>query len=169
MDKTKLKMILTLFICSALFNITACNMPLLDPKPTSFKVFETKISMTPLTIKVDQIRNSQGSTIKYEEGHVYYGKVNNDEQPHGNGKIEFADDEIISYEGNWSKSMPHGKGMLIWANGDIYEGNFKSGAMTGDGIMKFNDGTQHSGEFSKGVLVSGTITNPDGTTQTVEK
>jgi len=145
-------------------------MPLLDPKPTSFKVFETTIYMTPVTIKPDQLRNnSKRATIKYEEGHVYYGKINKDEQPHGEGKIEFADDEILSYEGNWSKSMPHGKGALIWANGDTYEGNFKSGAMTGDGVLKLSDGTEHSGEFTKGVLVSGKITNPDGTTQTVEK
>jgi len=39
----------------------------------------------------------------------------------GEGRFE-NNDTGYSYEGSWAKSLPHGRGTEVYANGDRFEG-----------------------------------------------
>jgi hypothetical protein len=41
---------------------------------------------------------------------------------HGRGKMIYINGDV--YEGNWADNLREGKGKMIYANGDIYEGNW---------------------------------------------
>ncbi len=43
-----------------------------------------------------------------------------------------------------------GKGMYIWANGEIYEGDFLCGKLHGNGIYYLSNGTKHIGRWIHG-------------------
>lgn len=48
------------------------------------------------------------------------------------------------------KRQPHGKGNIVWAEGDSYEGEFKDGRLNGFGTMRWTDGTYQTGEWKNG-------------------
>lgn len=50
---------------------------------------------------------------------------------HGKGRAVGLD----TYEGHFSKGLPHGSGKYTWANGNIYEGELAKGLANGKGIM----------------------------------
>ena len=66
------------------------------------------------------------------------------------GRIFFPNDDI--YEGELTQSMPHGKGIFLFAKGDIYKGDFILGEITGKGTYFFEDKTYYCGDFTKGAF-----------------
>ena len=42
-----------------------------------------------------------------------------------------------TYEGEFKKGLPHGKGTYIWANGNVFKGMFKKGEKEGEGELVF--------------------------------
>ena len=57
----------------------------------------------------------------------------------------------FAYDGEVnSENQPHGYGKIIWANGDTYVGQFKNGQLDGFGEMRWSDGSYQKGEFKNG-------------------
>lgn len=70
--------------------------------------------------------------------------------PCKNGTAEYATDtEMLRYEGCFSEAggQFHGKGRLVWRNGDVYEGDFAQGHRQGSGVYRWADGRQYTGDF----------------------
>lgn len=57
--------------------------------------------------------------------------------PHGKGKIIFEDDS--QYDGEWINGKFHGKGVFIFPCGYEYIGDFKNGEMDGKGILRISE------------------------------
>ena len=60
--------------------------------------------------------------ITYSNG-TYEGETKNGKE-HGKGKLIWADGN--SYDGDFRDGKCHGKGKLIWANGDSYDGEWEN-------------------------------------------
>ena len=93
----------------------------------------------------------------------YYGELNKNDAPHGEGIIFFEDGGEVSgtffngellrgkasrpdgsgYEGEYKDWEPHGFGKLIYPDGSIYEGYWKSDKQHGEGIL-INSGVGYS-------------------------
>jgi len=73
---------------------------------------------------------------------AYAGKLN------GRG-IERSKVHGLTYEGDFSNGMWHGRGVLARASGDVYAGEFWQGAISGLGMMEFADGGEYVGEWSQ--------------------
>ena len=56
------------------------------------------------------------------------------------------------YTGPRRDGVPHGKGKMALADGEVYEGEFVDGAMTGRGVLLMGDGSRYEGEFRNGLL-----------------
>jgi hypothetical protein len=54
-----------------------------------------------------------------------------------------------TYDGQiWpEKNKPHGNGMMIWNNGDVYHGKWQYGKMSGWGTMTWHNGTSYTGNW----------------------
>lgn len=59
------------------------------------------------------------------------------EKLNGEGKIIWS---CSRYEGEIVNGVPHGKGKIIWNDGDIYEGNFVKGEKRGKGRYTYANG-----------------------------
>lgn len=59
---------------------------------------------------------------------------------HGQGYAQGTD----TYNGQFRKGLPDGKGTYTWANGDIYEGEWHAGYRDGFGTFTFSTGTKDS-------------------------
>jgi len=55
------------------------------------------------------------------------------------------------YDGAFNEGRFHGKGKLVWRNGDMYEGEFKEGLMHGKGKHILPELLVYEGEFSEGL------------------
>ena len=66
---------------------------------------------------------------------------------HGRGEIVYENGEI--YNGEWFSGIKHGIGEYSWPDGNSYQGEFKLNMMWGDGKMGFSDGTCIEGRFWK--------------------
>ena len=74
----------------------------------------------------------------YENGDVYEGFVDDENQPQGYGVMNYT--EGIIFEGEWN----HGKtisGKMTFPDGVVYEGGFKDDLRNGRGIVKLADNT----------------------------
>jgi hypothetical protein len=54
------------------------------------------------------------------------------------------------YTGTFQDSVPHGKGVFEYANGDRYEGYCENGKYHGDGVLHFSNGGEYKGQFKDG-------------------
>ena len=66
--------------------------------------------------------NGQG-TIDYD-GDVFTGQLDGDGGRHGKGTMVYANGD--KYEGEWYCHEKNGKGTMVYANGDKYEGDWQS-------------------------------------------
>ena len=91
---------------------------------------------------------------------IYQGQFEND-MPTGkypmdgieqtrNFEVYSLESQNISYIGEILENNPHGFGMLVWGNGDIWMGNFKNGEQKGIGLY-----LQHDGEWETLNFVDG--------------
>lgn len=62
----------------------------------------------------------------------------------GNGSLELDD---ATYTGDLLSGEMHGKGKLVFKNGDVYEGDFVSGYMDGKGTYVWPNGDKYVGDF----------------------
>jgi len=91
---------------------------------------------------------------------TYTGSILNGVK-HGKGKVVWSDGDI--YEGDWVNGNEHGKGKMVWANGDIYEGDWVDGNPTGKGKSIYVSGKIYEGDFVEGNPVGkGKLTTADG-------
>ena len=74
----------------------------------------------------------------YENGDVYEGNINSDNEPHGYGVINYADDTL--FQGEWSNGKIT-SGKMTFPDGVTYEGEFKDDLRNGKGIVKLADNT----------------------------
>lgn len=51
------------------------------------------------------------------------------------------------YEGSHIEGVPHGRGRLVYANGDVYEGECVRGAAQGNGTQILSDGSTYHGRW----------------------
>ena len=51
------------------------------------------------------------------------------------------------YKGEMASGKPHGKGNVVFENGNAYEGNFVKGKRHGFGTYTFSDGEKYEGEW----------------------
>ena len=69
----------------------------------------------------------------------------------------------IRYDGEYRDGKRHGRGTMIWANGDRYAGEYRDGKAQGRGTMTWTDGTRYQGEYRDGRLHGrGTMTWANG-------
>ena len=68
-----------------------------------------------------------------------------DGRPHGRGVVVFANGG--RYEGDFKDGKPHGRGVLEVASGRRYEGDFRAGLMHGRGVVVFANGLRYEGDF----------------------
>ena len=59
-----------------------------------------------------------------------------------------------SYEGDFVKGRPDGKGIYVWEDGSRLEGSFKGGKAHGTGIYLSAKGVRYEGQFVNGKLES---------------
>lgn len=70
--------------------------------------------------------------------------------PHGNGMMTYADGSI--YTGDWQSGKKVGRGKLTQPNGQINEGEFSNDVQTGSGTQSSPDGFLYTGSFSQGTF-----------------
>ena len=56
----------------------------------------------------------------------------------------------VYYKGTVHNNLPHGKGHLIYSNGNVYTGSFFEGRRDGHGSMTYRNGDNYTGNWSKG-------------------
>ncbi len=87
-------------------------------------------------------------TISYYGG-TYVGKIKN-EMPHGYGILTWANGS--NYKGEWLDGTKTGFGILTSSNGDTYTGEFLNDDFHGygKGIKTYDNGDKYEGEFLDG-------------------
>ena len=86
-------------------------------------------------------------TVNYNDGIRYHGPTRNG-LPHGRGIMTWANGN--RYEGDWVNGRRTGRGVYTWAGGDRYEGDFVDGERTGRGVYTWADGDRYEGDFVDG-------------------
>jgi len=62
-------------------------------------------------------------SIKYKNGNVYGGKIDNN-KPHGKGVMTNAKGKMI-YAGEFQHGKPDGNGLITFADGEWYDGKWQ--------------------------------------------
>ena len=83
--------------------------------------------------------------VEMENGAIYIGEWNNDNQRHGSG-IQIWNDGS-KYDGEWRNDKANGNGRLIHADGDVYEGKWKDDKAHGFGVYTHTDGARYEGNW----------------------
>lgn len=92
-------------------------------------------------------------TVGRFQTHVYEGLVDEQQQPHGKGKLTVGN---TVFEGEFLHGKMHGFGRLVRAYGDEYEGEFRDNLYHGKGVLisKEHYGLlvqRYEGQFEKGM------------------
>merc|ERR1712194_271910 len=91
--------------------------------------------------------NKWGQGIySWEDGTRYTGEFEDDVI---SGQGVFVDAEGV-YEGQFLRSLQHGRGVYKYAGGMVYMGQFLEGERHGRGKMIWPDGSEYDGEWSHG-------------------
>jgi hypothetical protein len=77
-----------------------------------------------------------------------------DNQPHGQGKITYADNTV--YGGEWWRGLPHGQGYMRWPNGSRFTGSWTNGKPNGAGTLRMEDSyNEYTGIWINGCFHQG--------------
>ena len=83
----------------------------------------------------------------------------------GEGRLvrRFASGTVSEYEGQMRDGKIHGRGTIIYADGNRYEGAWQDGRAHGRGIYTWSDGSRYEGEWRDAEMHGrGTYTSADG-------
>lgn len=93
-------------------------------------------------------------TIKFPNGDLYIGDIDHLSYiPKswgtltGRGMYLWANGDL--YEGSFVEGKPHGKGTFRYSNGGVYSGFFKNGKYHGRGKMQYSNGDVYEGDWKK--------------------
>ena len=76
------------------------------------------------------------------------GEKNKAGEPHGHGIMVYANGNM--YDGQWANGARHGEGTCKYATGDVYEGQWKDSNKHGKGVYKYASGSKYVGQFQNG-------------------
>ncbi len=98
------------------------------------------------TIYEGDIKNmkKEGKGIEKNKFYTYLGSFN-DDLKHGKGKIMYEEGD--SYEGDFLNDKLTGYGKYKWEDNNTYEGEFLDGNMHGKGLYKWADGNEYEGQY----------------------
>ena len=117
------------------------------------------IYSSPSTLPDDLLR--RGPVMITENGSVYAGEWNLQNERHGRGSQMWKDGSV--YDGFWLHDKSNGKGRMIHSNGDVYEGEWQDDKAHGSGIYIHADGAKYEGRWANDKQHGeGTETWPDG-------
>jgi predicted aspartyl protease len=68
----------------------------------------------------------------------YCGTVNDRGQRDGQGRLEYANYDVLYKNGNWKNDRLNGKGKTVFKNGYVFEGVYKNGKLT-EGEFSFTN------------------------------
>ena len=112
--------------------------------------------------KDNQLVDGKGKIIKIEENGdktIYEGDIKN-KKKEGQGIEKNIN---YTYIGSFSDDLKHGKGKIIFNEGDTYEGDFLNGKLTGKGFYQWANKCSYNGEFLDGMMHGkGTYIYPNG-------
>ena len=112
------------------------------------------VSLILTTLLFSQFAAAQVSRpIKYKNGNVYNGNLDEATRPSGYGTMQFANGD--RYDGEWQKGMYHGKGIYTYAAGGRCEGTWEKGKMVGKGFVYYPNGDVIEAEFTDGASQTG--------------
>lgn len=83
-------------------------------------------------------------TYFYPSGAKYSGQFRNG-KIHGKGVLVFSNGN--RYQGDWVDWYRQGQGELRYANGDVYTGSFRKSKFNGKGVMQFVNGDKYEGDW----------------------
>lgn len=92
------------------------------------------------------------AALHYPNGQVYYGTFR-DKMPHGEGMLHYAEGEgeFKTYSGEFQNGIPHGFGKIYYVDGSEYVGQIQNGQPNGTGTLSSANGEQfYIGEFLNG-------------------
>lgn len=100
-------------------------------------------------LKLYKPQEGQEPTLTSNEGHKYYGDIRStDRLPHGRGVMLYADGS--RYGGEWKDGTQHGKGVMITATFE-YEGDWDSDKMHGTGTIHYKHNSGVVGLVVRGI------------------
>jgi len=102
-------------------------------------------------------------TCEFNDGTVYEGEWDEDsDSPHGKGVMIFPEGEM--YEGDFIKGRSmHGEGLYTYVDGSTYSGSFVNSLPHGKGTKTYADGDVYIGDFKEGMIEGyGRMTFVDG-------
>ena len=95
-------------------------------------------------IKGTKILHGRGIFVDKNSGVLLRGIFRNG-IPHGKGEMIYGDGQI--YEGEFKNGCKFGEGKEIFPNGNEYKGEYKNDMFDGVGELKYNNGNTYIGEF----------------------
>ncbi|KAL3805306.1 hypothetical protein HJC23_009013 [Cyclotella cryptica] len=122
----------------------------LEPEESSEKVNVNDSAKHQLKcLAQDPTSMSDPRLIKVPGGE-YYGQVNNNGQKHGRGKMIY--DNGNEYEGTWVNNKRDGNGTTKYASGNMYVGSWKEGKRHGFGVFHIKKtGDVYRGNWERGL------------------
>ena len=63
---------------------------------------------------------AQKTTLTFPNGNRYEGEINENQRPHGQGKMTYSNGD--TYAGEWKDGLKHGHGVYTFTDGETFEG-----------------------------------------------
>jgi len=88
--------------------------------------------------------------LSYGTSGLYIGYWKNDLKDGHNCKEVWPDG--TTYNGEYSKGLMHGRGLLIYNNGAMYDGEIENNTLQGYGVFIWPEGRRYEGEWQSGEM-----------------
>lgn len=98
------------------------------------------------------VQGAELQTIRYEDGGVYEGQV--DESGNRDGRGVYSYRNGSNYEGDWQNGVKNGRGVFQWPSGNVYIGQWRDNREHGNGVLLWADGGVTEGRWHQGKLAS---------------
>ena len=80
----------------------------------------------------------------------YEGSISSDGKFHGRGSIVYSNGE--RYAGEWQYGQRHGRGTYTYADGGTYSGDWERDKIQGEGTAKYSDDNVYTGSWTNGKI-----------------